>query len=277
MIRPGTGSTSSRGRNTVWSTPDRHDGHPLGVHAHLGGDVGLGRLRHGDDPGERPGHLDLHAQEAEPSPLAELLPRVGGVAEGQLAVDGDRVVERLEDRPAVLHHPLDAVAEALVVVDEVELVAAGGQHPAGPQAERPRLGEPGGAHDAELEGGDRGRVGVQELAAWGTRNGSGLAVEVEARDRGEADPLVDLGPRLAGEDLHRVAECHQLAGQVAGVDALATAARVAPVDEEGDAEAARRRRPGRDALGDRRRLVGPLDPVAPEPEARHGGPAQEDT
>ena len=36
MMRPGTGSTSSRGRNTVWSTPTGHDGHPVGCHAHLG-------------------------------------------------------------------------------------------------------------------------------------------------------------------------------------------------------------------------------------------------
>jgi len=67
------------------------------------------------------------------------------------------VVQGLDDGPAVVHHPLDAVAQALVVVHQVELVATGGQHPAGAQAERPRLGEARRAHDPELEGGDRRR------------------------------------------------------------------------------------------------------------------------
>ena len=93
MIRPGTGSHVVAGAEHRVVDPHRHHGHPVGRHAHLGGDVGLRRLRHGDDPGQRPGHLDLHAQEAEPAALAELLPRVGGVAEGQLPVDGDRVVQ----------------------------------------------------------------------------------------------------------------------------------------------------------------------------------------
>ena len=39
MIRPGTGSTSSRGRNTVWSTPTGTTVIRSRLHAHLGGDV----------------------------------------------------------------------------------------------------------------------------------------------------------------------------------------------------------------------------------------------
>ena len=45
--------------------------------------------------------------------------------EVEVAVDGDRVVQRVHDRPAVVHHPEQPRAEALVVVDEVEVVAAG--------------------------------------------------------------------------------------------------------------------------------------------------------
>ena len=111
---------------------DRDDGHPLGQHAHLGGDVGLGRLGHGDHPGQGPGHLDLHAQEAEPAALGEVLPRVGGVAQGQLPVDGDGMVQGGEHRPSVLDHAEDAVAQALVVVDQVELVRGGRPAAAGP-------------------------------------------------------------------------------------------------------------------------------------------------
>ena len=79
---------------------------------------------------------------------------------------------------------------------------------------------------------------VRELARVGHPERVGVAVEVEARDRGEAHPLVELGPGLAGEDLDAVAERDQLAGEVPGVDALAAAAWVAPVDEEGDAQPA---------------------------------------
>ena len=68
--------------------------------------------------------------------------------------------------------------------------------------------------------------------------GVGVPVEVEAGHGGEADPLVEHGPRLAGEDLDAVAELHQLTGQVAGVDALAAAAGVAPVHQVGDPQAA---------------------------------------
>ena len=47
-----------------------------------------------------------------------------GVLELEAAVDGDRVVERGRARPAVALDAEQAVAEALVVVDEVEVVAA---------------------------------------------------------------------------------------------------------------------------------------------------------
>ena len=245
--------------------PHGDDGHPAGVHPHLGGDVGLGRLGHRDHPGEGAGHLHLHPEEAEPAPLGEVLPGVGGVGEGQLPVDGDRVVERLEERPAVVHHPEDPVAQALVVVDQVEVVPAAGQELAGPEAEGPGLGEAGGAHHAELEGVDAG----VELAELRDPEGVRLAVEVEAGDRREADALVHLRPGLAGEHLHRVAQRGQLTGQVAGVDPLPPAAGVAPVDQEGDPEAVGPRGPGRDPLGHRRGRGGPLDLVPSEPETRH--------
>ena len=64
-----------------------------------------------------------------------------------------------------------------------------------------------------------------------------VAVEVEARDRGEPDPVVEDGPGLPGEDLDAVAELDELARDVPRVDALAPATGVAAVDEEGDPEA----------------------------------------
>jgi hypothetical protein len=71
----------------------------------------------------------LHLHERVPAALRVPLEAVGGVLHLELAVDGDRVVEGDDDRD----HLLDlqhAVAEALVVVDEVELadaLASGGR------------------------------------------------------------------------------------------------------------------------------------------------------
>ena len=59
----------------------------------------------------------------------------------------------------------------------------------------------------------------------------GIAIEVEARNRGERHPPVELGVRLAGEHLHVVAEGDELARQIADVDTLAAAVRLAPVGE----------------------------------------------
>ena len=70
-------------------------------------------------------HAQLHPQEAVPASQREPAAEARRVREVELAVDGDRVVQRRGDRPAVLHHPEHAGAEALVVVDEVEVVAAG--------------------------------------------------------------------------------------------------------------------------------------------------------
>ena len=48
--------------------------------------------------------------------------------------------------------------------------------------------------------------------------------------------VVELGVGLAREHRDLVAEVGELAGEVAGVDALAAAVRVTPVDEPGDAK-----------------------------------------
>ena len=99
------------------------------------------------------------------------------------------------------------------------------------RAEGLRLGEPGRAHGEELLDVDQ----VAELAQVRHPERVGLAVEVEARHLGQPDALVELGVGLAGEDLDLVAEADQLATEVADVDALATAVRLAPVGQQGDA------------------------------------------
>ncbi len=107
-------------------------------------------------------------------------------------IDGDRMVDRPEQRPAVLHDPEQAAAERLVVVDDVEVAPAGRQRPARPQAEGARLGEPGRAHHCELERVDR----TVELLQVRDPEGVRIAVEVEARHGLEGHPFVELRIRL---------------------------------------------------------------------------------
>ena len=190
------------------------------------------------------------------------------MGQGQLPVDGDGVMEGLQQWPAVVHHSDDAVAQALVVVDEIEVVPPTGQDLAGPEAEGPRFGEAGRAHHPELQGIEAG----VELAELGDPERVGLAVEVEAGNRGEANPVVHFGPRLAGEHLDGVAEGGEFPGQVAGIDPLATAAGVAPIHQKGDPQAPGGRGLWGDPLGHRRGQGRPFHLVPSEPETRHSSP-----
>ena len=150
MMRPGTGVTSSKGRKTVWSTPTGTTVMRSGAHIHLRRDVLARVLRHRDHGGQGARHPHLHAEETEPAARREALPGVGRVRQGELAVDRDGVVQRRQQRPAVLDHAEHPVAQALVVVHDVELVAALRQQLAGPQRVGQGLPEAGRAHDGEL-------------------------------------------------------------------------------------------------------------------------------
>jgi hypothetical protein len=144
------------------------------------------------------------------------------------AVEGDRVVDGGHQRQP---HRLDRqhpVADRLVVVDDVEVVRASLQQLRHPTAEGAGLRERPGAHREELEDVDE----VAELAQLRHAERVGLAVEIEARHRGEPDAFVELGIGLAGEDLDVVAEPGELAAEVAEVDALPPAVRLAAVGQQ---------------------------------------------
>ena len=123
-------------------------------------------------------------------------------------------------------------AEALVVVDHVEVVEALGQHAGGAQAERLGLGESRRPGRQQFEQVDA------RLDLVGPRNAERvrLAVEVQAGHLGQAHPRVEaLGVRLAGEHLDVVAEFDEPAGQVTDVDPLPAAMGLAPVGQQSDA------------------------------------------
>ena len=175
MIRPGAGVTSSRGRNTVWSTP-------TGTTVMRSGRTSIcAAMSRRDDSRDRQHrrqgarHPHLHAQKAEPTPGREALPGIRGVGQGELAVHGDRMVQGGQQRPAVVDHAQHPGAQALVVVDDVEVAAPARQQRPRPLGEGQRLPEPGGAHDAELDPVLAGR----ELPRVGHPEGVGIAVEIE--------------------------------------------------------------------------------------------------
>lgn len=194
-------------------------------------DLPAGGAGDGEDGGQSPGDALLHAGEGVPAADGGAALPVGGGVQLQLPVDGDRVVDRGHQRGAEgARAAEESVSEGLVVVDDVEVAAAGGEGAAGAQREGQRLREAAGPHGGDLQGVDP----VPVLLALRGAERVGLAVEVEAGDLGERDALVERGVRLGAEDLDAVAEPGELTGEVPDVDALAAAERVPLVREESD-------------------------------------------
>ena len=102
MRRPGTRAMFGQRAEDLGIDADGHDVQPVGGHAHLGDDVALRRLRHGDEARDLARHFHLHAEEAVPTAQRELAVPARGVREVEVAVDGDRVVQRGHHRPAVV-------------------------------------------------------------------------------------------------------------------------------------------------------------------------------
>jgi len=125
----------------------------------------------------------------------------------------------------------DARSHALVVVDDVELVASRVEEFLETQGVSQRLAETRAHHDPELGDVRQGR----ELR--GSRHAKGVrtSIEVKTRHGSKADAFVQFGPGLAGKNFNTVTEGHQFSRQVTGIDALAAACRVASIDQEGDA------------------------------------------
>ena len=126
-----------------------------------------------------------------------------GVLHLEAAVDGDRVVDGGQDGQAHALHGQQAVAQALVVLHQVEVVDPVAQVLGGPHAEGQRLGE-GAAH----EGADLDPVADRlELPHARHPHGEVVVVDVEAgqlvqRDAGRRAPgrAGPRAPRRGGPD-----------------------------------------------------------------------------
>ena len=208
---------------------DGHEAHAVVADAHVGVDVADRVLADDDDPRHPRGDAALHLDERVPAPDRPPLAPVRGVVHLQLAVLGDRVVQRDDGRDVLLELE-DPVAEALVVVDEVELADARLQRPQGAVAERQRLGERAGRELGQLE---EVLAGL-DLPVGGEAAGVVVVEHVEARQLGQRHPLVEHRVRLAAEHLDVVAEVDERLGEVPRVHALAADVGLAAVGEVGD-------------------------------------------
>ncbi len=249
----GRGDQASRHSGDVRPRPeevrvdaDWHEAHALVVDAHVVVDVTDRVLADHDDARQPRGDPTLHLDERVPPADREALAPVRRVVHLQAAVLGDRVVQR-DDRRDQLLQAEDPVAEALVVVHQVELADPRPQRPQRPIAERQRLAERPGR---ELRQFEQVLAGL-DLPVGGEAAGVVVVEEVQARQLDERDALVEDRVRLTAQHLDVVAEVDEGLGEVPGVDALAAHVRLATVGEVGDAQR-RVRFPGR-----RRRHGGP--------------------
>ena len=231
ISRPGIAGDLRARPEQLGVDADRHEPHAVVADAHVGVDV-VDRVLADDDDARHPGgDAALHLDEGVPAPDRPPLAPVRRVVHLQLAVLGDRVVQRDDRRDEPLELE-DAVAEALVVVDEVELAGARPQLAQGAEAEGQRLGERAGRELGQLE---EVLAGL-DLPVGGEAAGVVVVEDVEARQLRQRHPLVEHGVRLAAEHLDVVAEVDERLGEVPRVDALAADVGLAPVRQVGDAQ-----------------------------------------
>ena len=147
------------------------------------------------------------------------------------AVDGDRVVNGAEQGELPLD-PEQSVAEALVVVDDVERARSTAEVIPGPKAERERLGK-----SPERERRHLDEVGpVLELPEAGHPRREVVVPDVEAGQLDQRHTVVELGIGLARDDLDVMAEVDERLGQMADVHPLTADVGLAAVRQEGDAQ-----------------------------------------
>ena len=214
---------------------DGNDVQRVGIDAHLGDDVLLGVVRHREVTRQLARDLHLHPEESVPTAQGEPAPRGGRVRDLEVAIDRDRMMQRVHERPAVAHEPEQAATETLVVVHEIEVGAPVAQLLVDAAAERVRLREAARGHDPEL----LDVFPVAELVEPRHAERVVALVEIETGNLFEHDRIVGDRPRLSGEHRHRVPELGELAREVAAVNPLTAAVGIAPVDEESDPKGAR--------------------------------------
>ncbi len=198
--------------------------------AEIGDDVGGRRRRDGHQVGDLARHLLLHLGEAVPPAHQRFSPPSRG-PDIQYAVPGDGVVHGGDHRQAGRGDSEESGAEALVVVDDVEIAGTVGQQPRDAHGERARFGKARRPHGQQLQQIDR----VADLAGPRHPEGIGLPVEIEAGHLGQPHPRIEqVGIRLPGEHLDVVPQFDQPVAEMSHVDALSAAMGLTTVGQQGN-------------------------------------------
>ena len=202
----------------------------IGEHREVLGDVGGRGGRDSEQLRDLASDVLLHLGEPVPAAYQRLAPPPCR-RDVKNPVTGDRMVHGRHHRQAEFRDLQQPGAEALVVMDHVEVLEAVGQRACGAKAERLRFGESRGPGRQQLEQVDA------RLDLGGPRDAERvrLPVEVEAGHFGQAHPRIEAaGVGLAREHLDVVAEFDETPGQVADVDPLPATVGLAPVRQQRD-------------------------------------------
>ena len=189
-------------------------------------------MRHREDCRERLGHLLLHPEEAKPALGRETLPSTGVVCKLDFPVNRNWVVKGREQWPTLLHQLEHSGAQALVVVNEVELASASFEYFNNSLGIGVGLAESCRTHDGEL----RNVVLCLEFSDVGHAEWIWVSVEIKSWNWSKTNTLIELRIWLTSKDLNTVTECNEFTSEVAGVNTLSPAGRIATVDQERNAK-----------------------------------------
>ena len=205
--------------------------HVIGRNAEISAYIAFRGFGDGDDRARFAGDPGLHSHEPVPAALGKGRKAVAAL-EIDALVHAYRVVDARYEREADPGDAEQAVAEPLVVVDDVEVVLAAFQLAERPDAKGEGLGEAAGPHGRGLD-----RVGPVAVLvqARGVKRVV-VPVQVQAGDLPQHRSGVQVGVGLTGEHLDVVSLCGQFPAEVPYVDALAAAVRFASVGQQGHAE-----------------------------------------
>ena len=179
-------------------------------------------------------HFLLHDEERVPAPDQQPLPPVARRFQGYTQVAGDGVVHRGHQRQAHVLDVQHAVAEALVVMDEVVLARVLAQVAHRPPPEGVGLGKAAGEFAAPL---DDIAQGSQVARA---QRQQAILEQVQAGQLDEAHPRIQVRIGGARYHVHLVPSFNQRLAEIAQVDALATGIGLAAVAQQRDAQRAGR-------------------------------------
>ena len=150
----------------------------------------------------------------------------------ETTINSDRMMDGGKHGESSAFNAEKAVAKALVVLDEIELVHTSAQVLPCAVTECEGLGERSGHEAPDLDGIAEGL----DLRGERKAHREGVVVDVEAGEFDQWDAGIEDGVRLSAEHFDLVAHIDEGLGEVSGVHALTTYMGFAPVGEECDAQ-----------------------------------------